>query len=372
MKVTHICKGFPPDTIGGMEQVVREIASGTSALGVNVEIICLSNKMGNCTETKFGHKVHFQRTSFRIAATPISISAIFQVPKLVSNTDIVHYHFPYPFSDVIHFLRCTKKLSVVTYHSDIIRQRNLINVYRPLMHRFLSSVDRIVATSPNYFKSSEVLSRYRRKTNVIPIGLNRTHYSMASDERLRYWEHRLGGKKFFLFIGVMRYYKGLFVLLEAAKRTGYPVVVVGAGPLEKKLRSVSKRDQIKNVEFTGFLAEEDKIALLTLCYGLILPSTLRAEAFGISLVEGALFSKPLISCEIGTGTSFINVDKETGLIVRPGDPASLKSAMTYLWNHSEEAAAMGARAKLRYVKWFDAQKMAQSYLDLYGSLARAN
>ena len=70
MKVTHICKGFPPDTLGGVEQVVREIASGTSALGVNVEIICLSNQIANETKTILGYKVHFHRTSFQIASTP--------------------------------------------------------------------------------------------------------------------------------------------------------------------------------------------------------------------------------------------------------------------------------------------------------------
>ena len=83
------------------------------------------------------------------------------------------------------------------------------------MHRFLSSVDRIISTSPNYLETSEVLSHYMDKTDVIPIGLDRAHYSMASDDRLEYWRHRVGGKKFFLFVGVMRYYKGLFVLLEA-------------------------------------------------------------------------------------------------------------------------------------------------------------
>ena len=190
MRVTHICKGFPPDTVGGMESVVREIAAGTCALGANVEIICLSSKMGNRTETILGCKVHFCRTSFRVASTPVSVSVLFQTPKLLLNTDIVHYHFPYPFLDFIHFFSGIIQPSVVTYHSDIVRQKHLLRIYRPLMHRFLSSVTRIIATSPHYLESSKLLSKYRNKTSIIPIGLERLQYPAASEKRIAYWKRR--------------------------------------------------------------------------------------------------------------------------------------------------------------------------------------
>ena len=69
------------------------------------------------------------------------------------------------------------------------------------------------------------------------------------------------------------------------------------------------------VAVLGALDDADKVALLTLCYAVAFPSHLRSEAFGISLLEGAMYGKPMISSEIGTGTSYINIDGETGLVV---------------------------------------------------------
>ena len=79
--------------------------------------------------------------------------------------------------------------------------------------------------------------------------------------------------------------------------------------------------------FLGAIPDEDKVALLTLCYGVVFPSHLRAEAFGVSLLEGAMFGKPMISSEIGTGTSHVNVGGVTGLVVPPGDSAALRAAL---------------------------------------------
>ena len=135
--------------------------------------------------------------------------------------------------------------------------------------------------------------------------------------------------------------------MEAAKGTDYPIVIVGAGPIEEELKRQAAQLGLRNINFLGYLPDEDKIALLTLCYGVLFPSHLRSEAFGVSLLEGAMFGKPMISSEIGTGTTFINIANKTGLVVPPSDPAALRQAMQYLWEHPEQAAEMGRRAEKR-------------------------
>ena len=257
----------------------------------------------------------------------------------------------------------------MTYHSDIVRQKFLLQLYRPLMHRFLGSVDRIVASSPNYLASSSTLTRYRDKVSVIPYGLD-SHgpaYPLPEAARLDAGRARVG-TKFFLFVGVLRYYKGLHILLDAAQGRDYPVVIVGAGPVEAELRAHAARLGLRNVIFLGALPDEDKVSLLSLCHALVFPSHLRSEAFGISLLEGAMYGKPMISSEIGTGTSFINIDNETGCVVPPGDPAAFRQAMDFLWSHPAEAAAMGQQAARRYEALFTARKMSESYAQLYKHL----
>lgn len=367
MKVLHFYKTYFPDTIGGTETVINQIARGTATLGVTAEVLTLSPTKVDRTVEVDGHLVHRCRSNFEISSTPFSLSAFLRFRQLAKEADIIHYHFPYPFTDILHLVSRINKPTLVSYHSDIIKQKYLVKLYRPLERYFLSSVDHIVAASPNYLKSSVVLAELNHKTSIIAYGLDKSSYPTAPAEKLKYWK-KMFDPRFFLFVGVLRYYKGLHILIEAARDSGYPIVIVGAGPIEQELKKQVKQLGVKNIHFVGHQPEEDKVALLELCYAVVFPSHLRSEAFGISLLEGAMYGKPLISSEIGTGTTYINIDKETGVVVPPSDPSSLRQAMDYLWNNPEEAAAMGKRAEARYWEFFTTGEMARSYVALYKEL----
>lgn len=368
MRVLHFYKTYYPDSWGGIEQVIRQMCVGTGRLGVTNEVLTLTRNGGPETMQIEGHTVHRVPQDFEIASNSFSFSAIRKLARLAREADVIHYHFPWPFMDLAHFMARAKKPSVVTYHSDIVRQKTLLRVYTPLKRRFLNDVDAIVATSPNYFASSEVLGRYRDKVSVIPFGLDRTTYIEPRPEVLEKWRARTNGQRFFLFVGVLRYYKGLHILLDAVAKTDYPVVIVGAGPIEQELKAHAERLGLHHVQFVGAVDEEDKVALLKLCYAMAFPSHLRSEAFGISLLEGAMYGKPMISSEIGTGTTYINIDNETGLVVPPSDPAAFEQAMRTLWDNPQLAADMGRRAEARYWELFTAEKMAENYAALYRKL----
>jgi rhamnosyl/mannosyltransferase len=269
--------------------------------------------------------------------------------------------------DLVHFISRIRKPTVVSYHSDIVKQKTLLKLYQPLMNRFLSSVDCIVASSPNYAVSSTVLTRFKNKVRVVPYGLDRKSYPVPSLEKLAFWRERLG-ERFFLFVGALRYYKGLDCLLEAATTSQLPVVILGGGHLEAELKAQATQLRLSNVHFLGGLPDEDKVALLTLCYGFVFPSHLRSESFGISLLEGAMYGKPMISCEIGSGTTFINIAGETGLVVPPRDSLALAEAMNHLWNQPALAASMGEAAGRRFEEVFSSSSMAESYAEIYRSL----
>lgn len=370
MRVLHFYKTSLPDTMGGVEQVINQIARGANKLGVETDVLSLTKDRVARTIEINGYLAHRARLNLQIASTGFSASAFLRFSQLAKKADVIHYHFPWPFMDMVHFATRVKKPTIVTYHSDIIRQKHLLKLYRPLQRIFLASMDRIVATSPNYLATSDVLQKFSDKVSVIPIGLDKATYPQPMPDRLQYWRERLG-PKFFLFVGVIRYYKGLHILVEAAQGTDYPIVIVGAGPIEQELKAKAAQLGLRNVNFLGHLSDEDKVALLTLCYGVVFPSHLRSEAFGISLLEGAMYGKPMISSEIGTGTTFINIRDETGLVVPPSDPVALRQAMCYLWEHPDQAAAMGKRAEARYWSHFTATQMVEGYVQLYRELLEA-
>jgi rhamnosyl/mannosyltransferase len=367
MRVLHFYKTYFPDSVGGVEQVIRQMCVGTGRLGITNQVLSLSRDRRLEPFDYEGHTVHRAPLNFELASNAVSVQAIGKLARMAAEADVVHYHFPWPFMDMAHFLARIDKPTVVTYHSDIVRQKALLKLYQPLKHRFLESVDTIVATSPNYLASSAVLDRYRDKTRVITFGLDKSSYPEPDQARLDHWRARVG-PKFFLFVGVLRYYKGLHILLDAVAGTDYPVVIVGAGPIEAELKAHAERLGLKRVQFVGAVDDLDKAALLKLCYAVAFPSHLRSEAFGISLLEGAMYGKPMISSEIGTGTTYINVHGETGLVVPPSDHEALRAAMIRLWNDPRMAQEMGQRAEARYWQLFTSAQMADNYARLYQEL----
>ncbi len=249
MRVLHFYKTYLSETVGGIEQVIFQLCESSGSWGIDNHVLTLSSDPHPPVVPFGGHVVHRARLDLQLASTGFSLSVFKQFRELAAEADVVNYHFPWPFMDLVHFLTGMNKPSVVTYHSDIIRQRVLLKLYRPLMSRFLHSVDRIVAASPNYFSTSDVLRQYREKTRVITYGLDKDGYPKPAAQRLEHWREKLG-PRFFLFVGVMRYYKGLHILLDALQGTDYPVVIVGAGPLQAELYAQAAALGLRNVHFS--------------------------------------------------------------------------------------------------------------------------
>jgi rhamnosyl/mannosyltransferase len=204
---------------------------------------------------------------------------------------------------------------------------------------------------------------------VIPLGIVEESYPTQGDETIL---SRLGLEKdepYFLFIGVLRYYKGLHTLIRAAKEIKARIVIAGSGPEGDNLRALVEQTGARNVMFAGQISDTEKVALLKNCRALVLPSHLRSEAYGMVLVEASIFGKPLVSCEIGTGTSFVNAHEESGLVVPPEDGAALTNALNTLLRENSTAEALGRGARLRYERLFSGPALGRAYADLFREVA---
>ena len=367
MKVLHFFKTYYPDTTGGIEQVMFQLCQGSRAFGVEGQVLTLSPTPSPERIQVADHSVVRVKENFNLASTGFSLSAFSTFKAMAAEADLVHFHFPWPMMDLVHFATRHGRPTVLSYHSDIIKQRTLLKLYAPLMNRMLASMDRILVASPNYQRTSETLKPFANKTVVVPYGLDETAYPQVSAERQAHWQAQVPNK-FFLFVGVLRYYKGLSTLLDALEGVDYPVLILGGGPQEQELKAQAERLPQRNVRFLGRLDDEDKACLLQLSHALVFPSHLRSEAFGISLLEASMYSKPMISCEIGTGTTFVNIDGETGLAVPPENPQALRGALRRLWDNPEEAARFGAQARARFEALFTAQRMCERTIEVYRQL----
>ena len=367
MRVLHFFKTYYPDTTGGIEQVIFQLCQGTRRLGVESQVLTISQNPTPARLQVADHQVVRVKETLNLASTGLSMGVFSQFKEMAADADVVHFHFPWPLMDLVHFATGHGRPTVLSYHSDIVKQRTLLKLYTPLMKRFLRSMDRIVVASPNYLDSSEALKPFADKTVVIPYGLNQSAYPEASTETLSRLRKSLP-EKFFLFVGVLRYYKGLDSLLNALEGVDYPVVILGSGPNELELKAQAQKLQLRNVQFLGRLDDEEKVCLLQMCYALVFPSHLRSEAFGISLLEASMHGKPMISCEIGTGTTYVNIHEETGLAVPPDSPVALREAMHRLWNNPEETQRFGNNARARFQELFTADRMCESMVQVYNEV----
>lgn len=374
MKVLHVYRTYFPDTPGGLQEAIRQIALSTKKKGVTAKIFTLSPnpipKNFNFEEAE----VIRSKSWITPGNNDIgSINSFIEYKKLSEWADIIHFHFPWPFADLLYLTMSPKKPAVMTYHCDVEGKKILFEIYRPLLKRMLSKMKRVIATSPNNMQSSKILNsiKEKKKLTFINYGLDENQYknyineSKSIDLKMKYG---LQNESFFLFLGILREYKGLRFLYEASKELNFKIAIAGGGQHgnEKSVKKLIKDSlRYKNIIMLGEVSDTEKMALIKGCKGLILPSHSRAEAFGIVLLEAAIMEKPLISCEIGTGTSFANINNETGLVVEPERPELLANAMVKLMKDSLFAKKMGKGARKRFDKMFTSEKVGNSYFEIY-------
>ena len=263
MKVLQFFRTYFPTSQGGIEESIRQICLATASHGVEQRVLTLAPVAGEQLLERPEARVNQVPLQWEPASCSMGLATFRAYREQAQWADVIHVHHPWPFADLVHLLSGIHKPVVLTYHSDILRQRHLERLYAPLRRRFLARVDRLIATSPDYLRTSPLLQRHADKCEVIPLGLEPDTYSEPQAQTLKTARQQYG-EGFFLFVGVLRYYKGLHVLLEAAARCGLPVVIAGAGPEQARLQAQAARLGLTNVVFAGFVSEDEKAALFSL------------------------------------------------------------------------------------------------------------
>lgn len=366
INVLHVYKTAEPFTHGGIEHVLEQLSRSLATYDVKSTVLCLQRESKQIRYTQHqGVDIIGYPLDIEIASCGLSRKLWQDFKRISADFDLIHYQFPWPYADALACFRQAKTTPyVVSYQSDIVKQKQLLKLYTPLMKRFLKGAARIAGTSPQYISSSPVLGQYADQVDIIPNGIEDHELKDVDSAQLMQYEQQLGNQ-FFLFVGVFRYYKGLEYLLQAALKTGYKVVLAGDGPERENLKQYVQQNQLENVIFLGKVSEKQKFALLKLCYAFVLPSSQRSEAFGMVLLEAARFAKPLISTELQSGTSFINLNHQTGRVVPARDSDALANAMRQLHDNPAQAALMGEAARQRFLAHFTAQRQAKLYAQMY-------
>lgn len=367
MRILHVYKDYYPPTCGGIEIAMNRIIEGTRDHCDDIRVLICNRAWRSEIAEAEGTPVYKAGEWGRFLSAPMAPSFPYWLKRLEGG--ILHYHIPNPTAVMSHWLARPKGKVVVHYHSDIVRQKRWLTLYGGFRQWFLRRADAIIVTSPNYLETSEDLQPHRDKCTVIPFGITPSRFDQTPEvaDYARTLRRRYG-ERLVLFAGVLRYYKGLHTLIRAMERIDGRLVVVGDGPLLGELLAwVRTLPYADRIVFVGRV--ESVIPYYYAGDVFCLPSIYRSEAFGLVLLEASACGMPLVSTELGTGTSYINRDGETGLTVPPGDEQALADAINRLLDDQELRARFGAAAKQRVESEFTRAQMCQRILDLYRSLA---
>ncbi len=376
MRIVQTNKAYYPK-VGGMETTTMNLSEGLMRQynDVVVNVLSCNDKCSYKTIRKRINNVEitYVPTFGFLSSLPISPSYVTALKKM--RGEILHIHEPFPLADlslvVFPWLRKNFSKIVVSWHSDIVRQKWALSLYRPVLHRFLQEVDSILVSNPNLLEYSEFLPRYKDKCKIVPHGINldwvgnRMH-RIQNIEKIQ----KQYGNPLVLFVGRLVYYKGLQYLIDAMDILhNASLIIIGSGPLEMQMkRQIIRLGLEKRITILPPLTEEELHSFYDACDVFVLPSVEKSEAYGLVQIEAMACGKPVISTELHTGTSYINQHEKTGFVVPPRDSRSIASAIQTLTENESLKISMGEKAKVRAFQEFTNEKMVKRTYDIYKEL----
>lgn len=369
MRVLHVGKYYPP-VEGGIENHVASLCSALAPVH-RVTALVFNTTARTVTESRDGVRVVRAATLGRLMSTEMAPSFFFRFLRL-RRADLIHLHTPNPIGELACLMAPASARLVITYHSDVVRQRMLGRLNRVVLHRLMRRADRIIAFTRRYMETSPVISRHAEKCAIIPHGIDLTEFepSPATDafvDRIRA-QH---GSRLVLFVGRLVYYKGVDHLLRALTRIpDATLLIIGDGPMRPSLEKLSEDLGLgTRARFLGRVGHEEKVACYRASRFLVLPATQRSEAFGLVQLEAQASGIPVISTNIDSGVPFVNKHEETGLVVEPGDDEALSGAMKRLLGDQELCARFGLAGRSRVERLFSREVMIRDVMSLYREVA---
>lgn len=360
MHIVHAFKDYFPPTHGGIENHINEVCHNLPEFKFSVLTSSRTRRL--VVDDDEGVQIIRAPELFRMASTPLTPTWPGIVGKV--SPDLLHAHIPNAFGELALMSVRLDVPIIATYHADIVNRPVLRSMFDPFQRRFLARTRKILVSSEAFRDGSEALRPYLHKVEVVPFGLEAPDWETRPPEADRIAEQFPGPR--IVFLGRLRHYKGVEILLQALTELEATCLVVGDGPKYDELVLLARRLGIDSkVAFIGAVPEAEKSAYYHAADVFVLPSTSGAETFGLSMMEAMACGVPAVCTEVGTGTSWLNQHNVTGLVVAPGDTSALAEALRVLIDDPVRAREMGLAAVHRVSEHFSRKTMLDSLAALY-------
>ena len=383
LRVVHLGKYYPPAR-GGIETHTQTLARRQANLGCDVRVVVVNHMDQSGRDVTFEGRC---RTPERVESDgPVRVYRVGRVanlaklditpglPVMLRNLledppDVWHVHTP----NITMMLALAgtpaiRKL-VITHHSDIVRQRLLKHVVRPLERLICNRAARILTDSPPYAGGSSLLAKYPSKVVSLPLGIELLPFVNPSAAALTHAGQLRASRAGPIWVSAGRlvYYKALDVALHALKTLPGTLHIIGTGPMEPAWRSLAASLGVADrVVWRGRVSDDELVGTYRAATALWFPSNERSEGFGLVQVEAMACGCPVVNANIPhSGVPWVSRHDETGLTVPVNDPVAFASASQRILSESGLRERLSHEAILQAKSRFDAVQMAARSLEIY-------
>jgi glycosyltransferase involved in cell wall biosynthesis len=377
MRILHIGKFFPP-VAGGMERFLADLVKAQRAAGH--EVMVLVHDDGRRLPGGDPEWLRRVPVLMRIAFAPISPRFPFAINRAVREfrPDVIHMHMPNlaPFWALM-LPKAMRVPWVVHWHADVEVSQLAVRLAYPHYQLFeralLDRADAIVATSRQYLEASRPLGEWRHKCHVVPLGVDPERLpEVDRDAAASLWT---GSGVRLLAVGRLTYYKGLDTLLRAVLGLdGVQLVIAGEGEERARLQAlISGSGDAANVRLLGEVDDATLHRLIASSDIVCLPSRERTEAFGIVLMEGMRYARPLLVSQLpGSGVSWVAREGQNAVAVAPGDVAAWRAAIAALAQSPGRRQTLGHLGYQRYLREFGIADVERQLRAVYATAITAH
>lgn len=360
MRVLQLGKFYDP-FVGGMETVLKEICESL-AEQVEFQVVVANTRWRTEQENR---KVPVTRVASMGKLLSCSIAPSYPIWARRFNPDLIHVHLPNPLAELSALLTDRDIPIAAQFHSDVVRQRNLLRVYGPFLDAFYRRANCIIVPTPRHIEISSFVSKYRHKCRVVPFGVPVSRFELDESARKKVDALR-DDRPSVLCVGRLVSYKGVEFLIRALENIKARLWIIGVGPLEASLKNLAEQKGLADrISFLGQVSEADLVTYYHACDVFVLPSITNAEMFGVVQLEAMACRKPVISTDLPTGVSWVNQHGKTGYVVPRENVGELTKAIQRLLDSPRLRQEMGEAGRSRVEEQFTSTKMAEAMLQVY-------
>lgn len=339
MKIAQIAtltESVPPTWHGGIENIISLITEELVERGHEVFLFASADSKTNAK------LVSSSKISFRTAGKPDILLDFIHTNKAflkAGNFDIIHNHTDYfglGFADFVN------TPVVTTLHSPFSEEeaRKLLESFAHLNYVALS------------FSHKRSLPAILNIVRVIYNGINVQTFPFSDKKQ-----------DFMLFLGRIHPDKGTHIAIEAAQKTGKPLVI--AAQIDRynhRYFNEIIKPQIDNklIFFEGEVNQEQKRELLKNAACLLCPVTW-AEPFGLVIIESLACGTPVVGLNKGS-TPEIIIDGKTGFI------AETESGLVYGIENIHKIDPHICRKHVQ--ENFSSKRMVDEYIKIYEEIIK--